>query len=70
MVTEVPIVRALANMTAERIKTMSDALFRIAMTFLTKNCPQKPAKMDTDMRYRAAVCNTSLLQSYTIRWIL
>lgn len=59
MVTEIPIVRALANMTAEMMNTMIDALLRTAMTFLTKNCPQKPAKMDTDMRYKAAVCDTT-----------
>lgn len=44
-------------MTADRIKTMSEALFRIAMSFLTQNCPQKPARTDTNMRYSAAIDN-------------
>lgn len=41
-------------MTAERMNTMSEALFRKATSFLTKNCPQKPAKIDTDIKYNAA----------------
>lgn len=49
-----PIVTALAKITAESMKTMSDALFRKATSFLTKNCPQKPAMIDTDIRYNAA----------------
>jgi hypothetical protein len=47
-------VRALANITPERMNTMTDALPRNATNFLTKNCPQKPAKTDTVMRYNAA----------------
>lgn len=43
-------VRALAKMTEERMKTMIDALFKIFTSFLTKNCPQKPANTDTEMR--------------------
>lgn len=46
--------RALAKMTPERMNTMSDALPRNATSFLTKNCPQKPAKIATVMRYNAA----------------
>lgn len=61
MILDLPIVKALANMTAERIKTMSEALFRTAMSFLMKNCPQKPAKMDTKMRYSAAIDNTRII---------
>lgn len=49
-----PIVRALAKMTPERMNTMSEALPRILMTFLTKYCPQNPAKTDTPVRYKAA----------------
>ena len=51
---DLPIVTALAKMTAESMKTMSDALLRKATSFLTNNCPQKPAKIDTDIRYNAA----------------
>lgn len=43
-------VRALAKMTEERMKTMIDALFKNFTSFLTKNCPQKPAITDTEMR--------------------
>lgn len=49
-------VMALAKMTPERMNTMSEARLRIAIIFLTKNCPQKPAKTDTDVKYRAAKC--------------
>jgi hypothetical protein len=44
-------------MTPERMNTMSEALPRILTSFLTKNCPQKPAKTDTPMRYTAATTN-------------
>lgn len=47
-------VRALAKMTPERMKTMSEALLSIVISFLIKNCPQKPARTDTAMRYKAA----------------
>ena len=47
-------VRALAKMTPERMNTMIEALLRIVINFLTKNCPQKPAKTDTVKRYNAA----------------
>lgn len=30
-----------------------EALFRIVITFLTKYCPQKPAKADTPIKYKA-----------------
>ena len=49
-----PIVRALAHMTPERTKTMMEALLRMATSFLIKNCPQKPARIDTDIKYIAA----------------
>lgn len=49
-----PIVRALAKMTPERMNTMSDALLRIVISFLTRHCPQNPAKTDTNERYKAA----------------
>lgn len=49
-----PIVKALAKMTAERMKTISEALFSTAMSFLMKSCPQNPAKIETNMRYNAA----------------
>lgn len=49
-----PIVIALAKMTPERMNTMIDALLRIVTTFLTRHCPQKPAKTDTLVRYKAA----------------
>jgi len=49
-----PIVRALAKMTPDRMNTMIDALPRNATNLLTKNCPQKPAKIETDVRYNAA----------------
>jgi len=45
---------ALAKMTPERTNTISEARLRMAIIFLTKNCPQNPAKTDTDVRYRAA----------------
>lgn len=48
-----PIVRALAQMTPDRTKTMMEALLRIATSFLMKNCPQKPARIDTDIKYIA-----------------
>jgi len=47
-------VRALAKMTPERMNTMIEALLRITINFLTKYCPQKPAKTDTAVRYNAA----------------
>lgn len=47
-------VMALAKMTPDRINTMSEALLRMVIIFLTKNCPQNPARTDTDVRYRAA----------------
>lgn len=48
-----PIVKALAKMTAERMKTMTEALFNNSTNFLTKNCPQNPAATDTAMRNKA-----------------
>lgn len=45
---------ALTKMTPERMNIISDALLRKVTSFLTKNCPQKPAKIDTDVRYIAA----------------
>lgn len=48
-----PIVIALAKMTPERMNTMIDALFRIETTLRTRNCPQKPAKIETLVRYIA-----------------
>lgn len=50
MLLELPIVRALANITPERMNTMIEALLRKATSFLIKNCPQKPARTDTAMR--------------------
>lgn len=41
-------------MTPERMNTMIEALRRKAMSFLMKYCPQKPAIIDTAMRYAAA----------------
>lgn len=49
-----PIVIALAKMTLERMNTMIDALFRNVTTLRTRNCPQKPAKIETLVRYIAA----------------
>lgn len=49
-----PMVMALAKITPERMNIIMDALLRIAINFRTTNCPQKPAKMDTDVRYTAA----------------
>lgn len=49
-----PIVMALAKITAERTNTMIDALLRNVTIFLTRNCPQKPAKIETLVRYNAA----------------
>ena len=51
---KLPIVRALAKMTAERMKTMREARFRNTTIFLTRYCPQKPARSETDIRYKAA----------------
>lgn len=48
-----PIVRALAQMTPERTKTIMEALLRIATSFLIKDCPQKPARIDTEIKYIA-----------------
>ena len=45
--------RAFAKMTPERMNTIIEALFRIDITFLTKYCPQKPAKTDTPIKYKA-----------------
>lgn len=45
---------ALAKMTPERTNTMIDALLRNVTIFLTRNCPQKPAKIETLVRYKAA----------------
>lgn len=53
MILVLPIVIALAQMTPERMNTISEALFKIATILLTKYCPQKPANIDTDMRYSA-----------------
>lgn len=33
---------------------MIEALLRIVTSFLTMNCPQKPAMIDTAIRYKAA----------------
>lgn len=49
-----PIVRALAKMTPARMNTMIEALPKIVVNLLMKNWPQKPAKIDTDMRYNPA----------------
>ena len=49
----IPIVRALAKMTPDRMNTISEALLRIDISFLTKYCPQKPAKTDTPIKYKA-----------------
>lgn len=49
-----PIVIALAKMTADRMNIMGEALFKIVMSFLIKHCPQKPARIDTPIRYKAA----------------
>jgi len=48
-------------MTAERMNTIIEGLLRNATSFLTKYCPQKPAKSDTDIRYKAAMNNISLV---------
>lgn len=53
IVIDSPIVSALAKMTPERMNTISEALLRMVTSFLTKNCPQKPAKTETDIMYRA-----------------
>lgn len=45
---------ALAKMTPERMNTIRDALLRIAISFLRRHCPQKPAQRETDVRYIAA----------------
>lgn len=49
-----PMVMALAKMTPERMNTMREALPNNVISFLTKYCPQKPANIETDMRYSAA----------------
>jgi hypothetical protein len=41
-------------MTPERMNTIRDALLRIVIIFLIRNCPQKPAQTDTNVRYTAA----------------
>lgn len=46
----IPMVKALANMTEERMKTIMDALFRTFISLLTMNCPQNPASTDTAIR--------------------
>lgn len=46
--------RALANITPDRMNMIIEALLRNATSFLINNCPQKPATTDTDMRYKAA----------------
>lgn len=46
-------VRALAKMTEERMKTMIDALFKYATIFLTTYCPQNPANIETAIKYMA-----------------
>lgn len=61
-------VRALAKITAERMNTMSDALPRNVTSFLTKNCPQKPAKTDTATRYNAAYKYKEIDKSCYIRF--
>lgn len=47
-------VRALAKITPERMNTIIEVLPRNVTILLTKNCPQKPAKIDTAVRYKAA----------------
>lgn len=59
-----PIVRALAKITPERMNTIIDALLRIVISFLIKNCPQNPAKIDTNVRYKAAKNNVISFKSY------
>lgn len=44
---------ALAKITPERTNTIIDALLRNVIIFLIINCPQNPAKIDTDVRYKA-----------------
>lgn len=48
-------------MTPERMNTMSEALLRIVISFRIKYCPQKPAKIETPIRYRAAKDNYDML---------
>lgn len=49
----IPIVIALAKITPERTNTIIDPLLRNVIIFLIINCPQNPAKIDTDVRYKA-----------------
>lgn len=51
-------------MTPERMNTMIDALPRHVINLLTKNCPQNPAKTDTEVRYNAAKKYNEVCQSY------
>jgi hypothetical protein len=46
----IPIVRALAKMTDERIKIIRDALLSTCTIFLTKDWPQNPANMEMQIR--------------------
>lgn len=66
-------VRALARMTEERMNTIIDALPRTFTNFLTKHCPQKPAKTETDIRYSAANISIhrldKLLRMYLMKFI-
>lgn len=50
----IPMVKALAKMTEDRMKTIMEDLLRISTTFLTAHCPQNPANIDTPIKYRAA----------------
>lgn len=52
---DLPITIALVKMTPERMNTMIEALLTIATSFLTRYCPQKPADIDTNIKYRAAI---------------
>lgn len=65
--------RALANITAERMKTMREALLSNMTSFLTKNWPQNPATTETAVRYRAArpkwVCDYYYHQAILFRVI-
>jgi len=45
---------------------MIDALPRNATILLTKNCPQKPAKIETEVRYNAAKKHKQTGYSYYI----
>ena len=43
-------VRALAKMTEERMKTISEALLSTCTIFLTKHWPQNPANMEMKIK--------------------